>query len=482
MKLKLDLSNLSELLPPHLNDRQRADLQTRFLKNLSIEMHRYYGGKMQTLPKVGIWSSSWFNIWYTPGVSRVSTTIRDDHETSFDLSNRGNLVAIVSDSSRVLGDGDCTSSGGLGVMEGKALLMKYLGGVDAVSLCIDNRDPTGAPCPEKLIQFVRMIEPSFGAVNLEDISQPNCYRVLDELQQTCRIPVWHDDAQGTACVTLAGLLNALKVTGKELCAVKVVLLGSGAANSTVAKLLLKSGMPGCNITIFNSGGGLHRDRSDISSNPKFYRQWELCQLTNPDKITAIEDALPKADVLIALSKPGPDTIKPCWIASMRPSAIVFACANPVPEIYPYAAKEAGAAVVATGRSDFPNQINNSLGFPGILKGTLMARAARITDEMAICAAHTIAAFAARRGLHPDYIVPNMEDYDVFPEIAASVCVQAQKDGVAKKILTYDQAYQLAKNGIISAQNSLNALEENGLIQAPHEDLLKQVLEETLKEK
>jgi malate dehydrogenase (oxaloacetate-decarboxylating) len=213
MKIDSTLKNLDTLFPADFSEDQKAQAKTLFLKNLSLETHRFYGGKMQTVPKCGIYGLNWFNVWYTPGVSKISTTIRSDNDASFALSNRGNLVAVVSDSTRVLGDGDCTPPGGLGVMEGKAMIMKYLGGVDSVALCIDSRDADGKHDPDKIIEFVKMVQPSFGAVNLEDISQPNCFKVLDTLRESCDIPVWHDDAQGTACVTLAGLINALKLTG-----------------------------------------------------------------------------------------------------------------------------------------------------------------------------------------------------------------------------------------------------------------------------
>ena len=216
MKIDPSLKNLNEIFPPDFTEEERARAKTLFLKSLSLEAHRFYGGKMQTVPKSGLYGANWFNVWYTPGVSEISTSIRENQDASFALSNRGNLVAIVSDSTRVLGDGDCTPPGGLGVMEGKAMLMKYLGGVDAVALCIDSRDNAGKNNPEKIIEFVKMIQPSFGAVNLEDISQPNCFKVLDELRESCDIPVWHDDAQGTACSTLAALINALKLAGKKI--------------------------------------------------------------------------------------------------------------------------------------------------------------------------------------------------------------------------------------------------------------------------
>ena len=337
-KIDISLNNLDSAFPEHFTPEMKAKAQTIFLKRLSKTAHQFYKGKMQTLPKAGIWGFNWFNVWYTPGVSEVSTTIRDDNYSSYKLSNRSNLVAVVSDSTRVLGDGDCTPPGGLGVMEGKAFLMKYLGGVDAVALCIDNRDKDGKPDADKIIDFVKMLQPSFGAVNLEDISQPNCYKVLDTLRKECSIPVWHDDAQGTACVTLAGLINALKLAEKPIDKVKTILYGSGASNSTIARFLMKAGLPGENIIMFDSKGTLHTDRADLESKPGSYKQWELSKQTNPNKITDINEVFTGADVLIALSKPGPDTIKPEWIKLMNDKAIVFVCANPVPEIYPYAAR------------------------------------------------------------------------------------------------------------------------------------------------
>ncbi|MFQ3547595.1 MAG: malic enzyme-like NAD(P)-binding protein, partial [Termitinemataceae bacterium] len=273
------LKDLDVLFPADFTEEQKAKAKTIFLKNLSLEAHKFYGGKMQTLPRCGIFGFNWFNVWYTPGVSKISTTIRDDNDTSFALSSRGNMVAVLSDSTRVLGDGDCTPPGGLGVMEGKAMLMKYLGGVDAVPLCIDSRDSKGNHDPEKIIEFVKMVQHSFGAINLEDISQPNCFKVLDDLRDTCDIPVWHDDAQGTACVTLAGLINALKLVGKQLSNVRIVLLGAGASNTTIARLVMADGADPAKIIMFDSRGGLHRDRTDIAGDARNYRKWELCQQT-----------------------------------------------------------------------------------------------------------------------------------------------------------------------------------------------------------
>jgi len=474
-KIDLSLSNLDELFPDDFTQEQIAKAKTTFLKELSYSTHKFYGGKMATIPKAGIYGFNWFNAWYTPGVSKVSTSIRDNNDESFALSNRGNLVAVVSDSTRVLGDGDCTPSGGLGVMEGKAFLMKYLGGVDGVALCVDSYNKKGEHDPDKIIEFVKMLQPSVGAVNLEDISQPNCFKVLDTLREECDIPVWHDDAQGTGSVTLAGLINALRVAKKDIDKVKMVFHGAGASNTTIARLIITAGGNPDNIIMLDSKGGLHSDRDDIKADSRFYRKWELCEKTNPNKIKDIETAMKGADVLISLSKPGPDVIKPAWISSMAEKSIVFACANPVPEIYPYAAKEAGAYIVATGRGDFPNQVNNSLGFPGILKGALAVRAKKITDEMAITAAYSVANFAERKGINPNYIMPTMDETEVFAHEAADVAMEAIKNGVARIEMTREEVYNNTLKDINEARQAVDLLMNNGLIKKPDEKLLEVAL-------
>ena len=311
------------------------------------------------------------------------------------------------------------------------MLMKYLGGVDSVPLCIDSRDENGEHQADKLIEFVKMVQHSFGAINLEDISQPNCYRVLDTLREECVIPVWHDDAQGTACVTLAGLINALKIVGKKMEDIKVVLYGAGAANTTIARLMITDGVKAENIVIFDTKGTLHKNRTQYRDDKRFYRKWELCETTNPNCIETHEEAFKDADVLIALSKPGPDTIKPEWISLMADKAIVFACANPVPEIEPDEAKEAGAAVVGTGRSDHPNQINNVLVFPGLFRGALDVRAKDINEPMKVAASHALAGLVSEEELNKDYILPYAFDKRVGPTVAAAVAQAARDSGVAR---------------------------------------------------
>ncbi len=478
--INLELDNLEEEIKKrNLSEAQSARLKTVFLKNLAEKAHMFYGGKMQTVPKAGVFGFNWFNVWYTPGVSRVSTSIRDDNEAAYDLSNKGNYVAVVSDSTRVLGDGNCTPPGGLGVMEGKSFLMKYLGGVDATALCVDSRNEKGENDPDKIIEFVKMAQPSFGAVNLEDISQPNCYRVLDTLREECDIPVWHDDAQGTACVTLAGLINAVKLAEKKIEDIKIVLLGAGAANATIARIVIKAGADPSKIIMFDSKGSLHKDRKDIEADERFYRKWELCRQTNPDKIDDFSEAMTGADVLIALSKPGPDTVSPEDVSRMADKSIVFVCANPVPEIYPYAAKEAGAFIVATGRGDFPNQVNNSVGFPGILKGALLVRARKISDGMAIAAAESLARYAENRGITPDNIIATMDEPGVFPYEAADVAMQAIKEGLARVELSREEVFNKALEDITYSRKLVDSMNKEGYIEKVPLQMINQAFEDAV---
>ncbi len=479
-KPDLQLSDLNSIFPDDFTEEQRAKGKTIFLKELALSTHKFYGGKTMTVPKAGIYGFNWFNVWYTPGVSAVSTSIRDNNDTSFDTSNRGNLVAVVSDSTRVLGDGDCTPPGGLGVMEGKAFLMKYLGGCDGVALCMDSYNEKGEHDPDKIIDFVKMVQPSFGAINLEDISQPNCFKVLDTLREECDIPVWHDDAQGTGCVTVAGLINALRIVEKDIDKVKIVLFGAGASNTTIARLILKAGGNPENMILFDSKGGLSTDRDDIKADPAFYRKWDLCKDTNPQKIKTMDEAMKGADVLISLSKPGPDTITPEWIRSMTDNKpIVFTCANPVPEIYPYAAKEAGAYICATGRGDFPNQVNNSMGFPGILKGSLLVKAKKITDEMALAAAYSMADFAEKKGISPENIMPNMNETEVFAQEAADVAMMAIKNGVARVEMSHKEVFDKTLADILEARAIHDLLMKENFVKEPEMAMLEDAVQKAI---
>jgi malate dehydrogenase (oxaloacetate-decarboxylating) len=490
----LDLANLKSLFPADFTATEVARGQTIFLKRLALAAHEFFGGKMMTVPKAGVYGFGWFGVWYTPGVSAISTAIRDENLRSYALSNRRNLVAVVSDSTRVLGDGDCTPSGGLGVMEGKAFLMYYLGGVDAIALCINSHTEPDhykegfdframgrhEHSAQKVIDFVRMAAPSFGAVNLEDISQPNCFKVLDDLQD-CGIPVWHDDAQGTACVTLAGMINAVKLAGKSWKDARAVFLGAGASNATIIRLLLAEGLDPRHVIAFDTKGSLHAGRDDIARDPRFYRKWEICQRTNPDRVDDMLTACRGADILCSLSTPGPGVVKPEWIGAMADKAIVFTCANPVPEIYPHEAKEAGAYIVATGRSDFPNQVNNSMCFPGLLKGCLLVQASRVTDTMAIAAAHSLARMQQKRGLDVDHIMPTMDDIEVFPREAADVAAQAIKDGVARHVMDPEEVFRTADYDIRKNREIAQVLMEREFIKPPPKSMIDGVLAATVAE-
>lgn len=388
---------------------------------LSRKLHSFYRGKMETLPKCRIKDISDFALWYTPGVAAVCKDIQKNPSLAYEYTSKWNTVAIVSDGTRVLGLGNIGPEAGMPVMEGKALLFKYLGGVDAVPICLGTTDQ------ETIINTVKILQPSFGGVNLEDIEQPKCFPVLDRLREECSIPVWHDDQQGTALVTLAGFINALKVVGKKVKDVRIALIGAGAANLCIARLLMTYGATPGNIVLVDHHGALHKGRTDIApTHPK----WKMCRETNARNITGgIAEAMAGADAVIALSTPGPDIIKKEWVKAMAKKAIVFACANPVPEIWPWDAKEAGAMVVATGRSDFENQVNNSIGFPAVFRGTLDVRASTITDDMCITAALELAN-AARKGLSANAILPTMEDWELFPHVAASVAMKAIEQKVA----------------------------------------------------
>jgi malate dehydrogenase (oxaloacetate-decarboxylating) len=346
-------------------------------------------------------------------------------------------------------------------MEGKALLFKYLGGVDAVPLVLDTKDP------QEIIRTVKLIQPGFGGINLEDISQPKCFGILDTLRADpeVQIPVWHDDQQGTATVLLAGLINALKIVGKTMSDVRVAMVGFGAANVATLRLLRASGVRMGNVVVTDSQGILHRERHDLEAKQETYvDKWRMCVESNAEnRRGGVAEAMRGMDVCIAFSKPGPGTIKPEWVRGMAKDAIVFPCANPVPEIWPWEAKEAGARIVGTGRSDFPNQLNNSLGFPAIFRGTLDVRARTITDEMCLAAAEELARCAEDKGIHEDYIAPTMDEWDVFPREAVAVAMKAQEQGVARLTATREELYAQASATIKAARDGVQLLMREGLI-------------------
>jgi len=349
-------------------------------------------------------------------------------------------------------------------MEGKSLLFKHLGGVDAIPLMIDTRDP------DTFIQVVKLVAPTFGGINLEDIASPKCFYILDRLREELDIPVWHDDQQGTAAITLAGIINGLKIVGKKLDQIMFSIIGIGAANLCLIRTLLKAGVPAKNIIAVDSKGILNRNRKDIPSlektNPLKY---EIAVKINDEREGGIPEAIKDTDICIAASKPGPGTIKKEWLTNMNDDAILFAEANPIPEIWPWEAEEAGIKIIGTGRSDFPNQVNNSLGFPGIFRGTLDVRAKTITDEMHIAAAYAIASVAEEKGLREDYIVPTMEDWEVFPTEATAVALKAIEQGVARRKLSKQEIYEMAEEKIRNARESTQILMKQGLIKQPKID-------------
>ena len=430
----------------------------------AMKLHPFYRGKIETTLKCTVHSFDDFAIWYTPGVAAPCRAIHADPELVYEYTNKWNTVAVVSDGTRVLGLGDIGPKAGLPVMEGKALLYKYLGGVDGVPLMLDTKDP------DSIINTVLMLQPGIGGGNLEDISQPKCFYILDTLREKAEIPIWHDDQQGTATVTLAGLINALKVVGKKMEDVSITFIGSGASNVACSRLIFGWGADPAKCRMVDSKGILGKHRKDLEMRKAEYKdKWKLCNITNAEgREGDIPEAMKDADVVIALSKSGPDVIKAEWIKGMAKDSIVFACANPVPEIWPWEAKEAGAAVVATGRSDFPNQVNNSLGFPGIFRGTLDVRAKTITDEMCFAAAQAMANHVGDR-LAPDFILPNMDDWEVFPKEAAAVAMKAIEQGLARIECTYEEEFQRAAKIIKRSRDMTKRMMEEGFIAEPPPD-------------
>jgi len=437
-----------------------------FLRNKAYEpaqaamrYHAFYHGKVEINLKVPVRNLDDFAIWYTPGVAEPCKDIQRDPQRVYDHTNKSNTIAIVTDGTRVLGLGDIGPRAALPVMEGKSLLFRYLGGVDAHPICLSCTDP------DEFVETVKAIQPAYGGVNLEDIAQPKCFRILNRLIEEADIPVWHDDQQGTATVVLAGLTNALSVVGKKLDQVKVTLVGAGASNIRTARLLRVAGIDAKQLIVLDSRGILHAGRDDLEG--MYPEKWELAQITNGEGRTGgIREALQGADVVIALSKPGPGVIVPDDIRLMASDPIVFACANPIPEIWPWEAEEAGARVVATGRSDFPNQVNNSLGFPGIFRGVLDVRSARITDEMCIAAAEELALIAEEKGLDAHSILPSMSEWEVFPRVATAVGMKAQEQGLAQVQVARADLYQRAHDRIERARAIVASDMERGFIKEP----------------
>jgi len=427
----------------------------------AMKLHPYYQGKMQTVPKAAVWGFDAFSVWYTPGVAKPCLAIKENKNEVYRHTNKGNMIAVVSDGTRVLGLGDIGPEAAMPVMDGKSLLFKYLGGVDAVPICLDTKDP------EKIIQTVKLIQPSFGGINLEDISKPKCYAVLETLRKDpeIQIPVFHDDAQGTATVILAGILGALKFVGKSLDQVKIAMLGVGSANTRTAYLFEAAGANLKNVVMCDSKGIITKDRPDIVEQKDYdFFNYDLAQKTNGEGLSGDFGVATKgADIIISASKSQPGTIKKEWISHMASDSIVFACANPLPEIWPWDAKEAGAKIVGTGRSDFPNQVNNSLGFPAIFRGALDVHARTISDEMCVAAAHALSAVAEENGLKQDYILPKMDQWKVYPKEATAVGMKAIEQKIARIEMEEEELYKMAEEKIKYARDLTKLLMDEKFI-------------------
>lgn len=384
----------------------------------SLRRHAQWKGKIEVTVKVPVGTKEDLSLAYTPGVAQPCLEIQKDVNKSYDLTLRHNLCLVVTDGTAVLGLGDIGPEAGMPVMEGKCVLFKAFGGVDAFPLCVKSKDV------DEIVNTIYLISGSFGGVNLEDIAAPRCFEIERKLKEKCDIPIFHDDQHGTAVVTLAGLLNAIKLVGKKKENVRIVINGAGAAAISITKLLLSCGFP--NVILCDRRGAIYEGRTDGMN----WIKDEMAKITNKEKKHgSLAEVLVGADVFIGVSAPGTLTVD--MVKTMNKDAIVFACANPVPEIFPEDAKKGGAAVVATGRSDFPNQINNVLAFPGIFRGTFDVRASDINDEMKIAASYALASLISDKELNPDYIIPAAFDKRVADAVAAAVREAAKKSGVAR---------------------------------------------------
>lgn len=388
------------------------------LKEEALKFHKEHEGKIELKSKVSVKTREDLGLAYTPGVAEPCLEINRDYNTLYDYTSKGNYVAVVTNGSAVLGLGNIGAAAGLPVMEGKSILFKTFAGVDAFPICVDSKDP------DKIVETVKLIESTFGGINLEDIKAPECFEIEDKLKKVCNIPVFHDDQHGTAVVTLAAMINALKIVNKKFEDLKVIINGAGAAGTAIAKLLVSRGVK--NIIVCDRKGAISKDRENLSAAKK-----DLAEVTNPSMIKgALKDVLKEADVFIGVSAPG--VITPEMIKTMGKDPLIFAMANPKPEIYPDEAKAAGARVVGTGRSDFPNQINNVLAFPGIFRGALDVRASKINEEMKIAAACAIADIITEKELNEDYVIPDAFDSRIAPKVAYYVAKTAIESGVARR--------------------------------------------------
>lgn len=425
-------------------------------KEISLQWHKFYRGKIQANVKCPITSFDDFKIWYTPGVAEPCLEIAKNEELVYEYTNKANSVAVVTDGTRVLGLGKIGPKAGMPVMEGKALLFKYLCDVDAFPICLDAHDP------EQIIDVVKCMSPSFGGINLEDIESPKCYYIFDRLSKELDIPVIHDDRQGTAAVVLAGLINALKVVGKKLSDVRITIIGCGAAGTATAELLIAAGANPNKMVIADSSGIIS------PKSPKMDPVKEkLIKLTNQEgRQGGTKDAMRDADAVIALSGSGPGIITKDMIKGMTDKSIVFSLGNPIPEIgTPEEAKAGGATVIATGRPDYPNQVNNSVCFPGIFRGMLDVWAKGISDGLLIAAAHEIAKVAEEGGLSKDYIIPKMNNLELYPREAAAVAKATIQAGMARrKDVRPEDVYESTKQRVSKYRKALTELMRIGYLQ------------------
>ena len=383
----------------------------------SLKLHYQWRGKLGTVPKMEVKDRQALSLAYTPGVAQPCLEIQKHPEKSYELTRRHNLVAVITDGTAVLGLGDIGPEAGMPVMEGKCVLFKRFADVDAFPLCVKTKDV------DEFVQTVYNISGSFGGINLEDIAAPRCFEIERKLKEKCDIPVFHDDQHGTAIIALAGLTNALKVVGKKKEDVKVVFSGAGSAAISITKLLLQAGFQ--DITLCDKFGALYEGNPEMN-----WAQQEIAKVTNREKKQGkLADMMVGADVFIGVS--APNLVTPDMVRTMNKDAIVFACANPTPEIFPDEARAGGAAVIATGRSDFPNQINNVLAFPGVFRGAFDVRASDINEEMKLAAARALAELVSDEELTPDYIIPAPFDERVCPAVAAAVAQAARDSGVAR---------------------------------------------------